>query len=109
MVYFNTIDSTGILEDTCSCKKHTLLSQKINVFPNQSWLFATNFVSTVKQLKSLPASFWHNRKNMHLHFATYECAKLNFNGKRILAKINIDWIWPGIKYNLIFLLVNHNS
>ena len=27
--------STGILQDTCSCKKHILL-QKINVFPNQS-------------------------------------------------------------------------
>ena len=89
-VLFCGTSSTGILQDTCSCKKHILL-QKINVFPNQSWLFATNFVSTVKQLKSLPASFWHNRKNMHLHlFATYECAKLNFNGKRIPAKINID-------------------
>ena len=76
MVYFNTIDSTGILEDTCSCKKHTLLSQKINVFPNQSWLFATNFVSTVKQLKSLPASFWHNRKKYAFAFCNLRMCKI---------------------------------
>ena len=53
VLLFCGTSSTGILQDTCSCKKHILL-QKINVFPNQSWLFATNLVSTVKQLKSLP-------------------------------------------------------
>ena len=82
---FYGTSSTGILQDICICKKHILL-QKINVFPNQSWLFATNFVSTVKQLKSLPELVSDITEKICICI----CAKLNFNGKRIPAKINID-------------------